>query len=140
MALLVVDVNSVFSALIKKGRTFEVFEANKVFKTFEFIAPEFFFFELGKRLDRLLLQSKLTKEDLASTFSFIKKEIGIIPPSEFLDKLPEAIGLNFKDSPYLALALKLNCPILSGDKELKEQSKVRVLSPSEALTLIYGLG
>jgi predicted nucleic acid-binding protein len=136
---LVVDVNSVFSALIRRGKTFEVFESNKIFNIFEFIAPEFLFSELGKSLDKLLLQSKLTKEELANTFSFIKKAIDIIPSSEFLDKLPEAIELNFKDSPYLALALKLNCSILSGDKELKEQTKVKILSPSEALLLIYGL-
>jgi len=135
--LVVVDANSVFSALTKRGKPFEVFEANKVFNVFEFIAPEFLFLELGKRIDRLLSQSKLTKEELSDTFSFIKKEISLIPPSEFLDKLPEAMELNFKDSPYLALALKLNCPILSGDKGLKEQTKVKILSPSEALSLIY---
>lgn len=137
--LLVVDVNVVFSALVKRGKSFEVFEANRIFKVFEFVAPEFLFSELGKQIDRLLLQTKLTKEELSDVFSFIRREISILPFSEFSDKLSEAMELNFKDSPYLALALKLNCPILSGDKELKEQTKVKVLSPSEALLLIYRL-
>ena len=137
--LLVVDVNVVFSALVNKGKSFEVFESNKIFIVFEFIAPEFLFSELGKRIDKLLSQSKLTKEELSEVFSFIKKEINLIPFSEFSDKLPEAMKLNFKDSPYLALALKLNCPILSGDKGLKEQTKVKILSPSESLSIIYGL-
>lgn len=136
--LLVVDVNVVFSALVNKGKSFEVFEANNIFNVFGFIAPEFLFSELGKRIDKLLSQSKLTKEELSEVFSFIKKEINLIPFSEFSDKLPEAIKLNFKDSPYLALALKLNCPILSGDKGLKEQTKIKILSPSEALLIIYG--
>jgi len=135
--LLVVDVNVVFSALVKRGIPFEVFESNKVFAVFEFIAPEFLFSELDQKEGKLLSETKLTKEDLSSVLSFIKGEISIIPSSEFLDKLPEAIELNSKDSPYLALALKLNCPILSGDKGLKEQTKVKVLSPSEALSLIY---
>lgn len=139
MSLLVVDGNVVFSALIRAGKPLEVFLANNIFNVFELVAPEFLFSELGKKLDKLLLHTKLTKEELSVIFSFLKREVNIIPPSEFLAKLPEAIKLNFKDSPYLALALKLNCPILSGDKELKEQSKVKILSPSEALSLIYGL-
>ncbi|MBI2647260.1 hypothetical protein HYW99_02180 [Candidatus Woesearchaeota archaeon] len=137
--LLVVDANSVFSALVRRGKPFEVFESNKVFNVFEFVAPEFLFFELGKRLDKLLSQSKLTKEELSTIFSFVKGEINLIPSSEFLDKMLEAMELNFKDAPYLALALKLNCSILSGDKKLKEQTKVEVLSPSEALSLLYRL-
>src|SRR3989338_237880 len=137
--LLVVDVNAVFSALVKRGKPFEVFEANKVFAVFEFIAPEFLFSEFDKRVNKLLSQTKLTKEELLDTLSFIRREISIIPSSEFLDKMPEAIELNFKDSPYLALALKLNCPILSGDKKLKRQNKVKIIPPSEALSKIYSL-
>ncbi len=71
--LLVVDLNTVFSALIKKGKPFEVFEANKIFKTFEFVAPEFLFSEIGKRMDKLLSQSKLTKDELSEIFSFTRK-------------------------------------------------------------------
>ena len=137
--LLVVDSNAVFSALIRKGKPFEVFEANKIFKVFEFVAPEFLFSEIGKRMDKLLSQSKLTKDELSEIFSFIKKEINFISFSEFSDKMQEAVKLNFKDSPYLALALKLNCSILSWDKKLKEQTKVNILSPSEALSIIYEL-
>ena len=136
--LLVVDANSVFSALIRRGKPFEVFEANKMFKTFEFVAPEFLFFEIGKKMDKILLHTSLSNEELSEVFSFIKGEINLVSFSEFSDMIPEAIALNFKDSPYLALALKLNCPILSGDKGLKEQARVKVLSPSEALVMLYG--
>lgn len=136
--LIVVDFNVVFSALIGKGKSLEVFEANKIFDIFEFIAPEYIFSEFDRKFGKLLSQTKLTREELTEAFSFIKRNIKIIPSSEFLDKLPEAMELNLKDSPYLALALKLNCPILSGDKGLKEQTKVRILSPSEVLTRIYG--
>lgn len=41
--LLVVDANAVFSALVRRGKPFEVFEANKIFKVFELVAPEFLF-------------------------------------------------------------------------------------------------
>ena len=134
--LLVVDVNVVFSALTTKGNSLKVFEANKTFEKFEFIAPEFLFSEIGKRMDKLLLNSKLTKEELSEVFSFIKKQIDPIPASEFIDKLSEARELNTKDSPYLALALKSGCAIFSGDKGLKKQDKVKIFSPRELLDIL----
>ena len=131
--LIVVDANVVFSALLNKGLPFEVFRSNKLFKKFEFITPEFLFTEIGKRLDKIEKQSKLSKEEISDIFSLIKKQISIIPLSEFSDKQEEAKLINFKDSPYLALALKYNCPVFSGDKKLKEQNKVQVLSPREII-------
>ena len=136
--LVVVDANVIFSALVKKGNQFKVFETNKIFKKFEFIAPDFLFTELGEKLDKLLLQSSLTKEELSEVFSFIKKQIDFVSFSGFSDKLKEAEDINFKDSPYLALALKLNCPIFSGDKALKEQTKVKVLNARDLLERFRG--
>ena len=34
-----------------------------------------------------------------------------------------------------ALALKLNCPVFSGDKGLKKQTKVKIISPRELLDI-----
>ncbi len=134
--LVVVDVNVVLSALIKEGNCFEIFEANKISDRFEFIAPEFLLYELNNKKERLLSETNLSKEKLSEVLSFIKKQIAFIPSSDFIDKLPEASDINFKDSPYLALAIKFNCPILSGDKRLKEQTKVKILSPREALNIL----
>ena len=134
--LLVIDVNVVFSSLIRKGNPFKVFEANNVIKRFEFVAPEFLFTEIKNRFDKILEETELSKEELSEIISFIKEQVEFIPSSEFLDKLPEAIKINFKDSPYLALALKLDCPIFSGDKKLKEQSLVKVLPPRQLLDML----
>lgn len=137
---LVVDFNVVFSALVnKKGNPSRVFEANRELKQFEFASPEFLLLEVGNRMGKLLLKSGLTKEEMSEALSIIKQDIRIVPFSDFADRLPEAIELNFKDSPYIALALKLDCPIFSGDKGLKEQSKIKVLSPRELLSKM-GLG
>jgi len=38
--------------------------------------------------------------------------------------------------PYLALALKFECPIFSGDRTLKRLTPVKVLSPREVLKLL----
>ncbi len=135
----VIDVNIVFSALITKGSSREVFKANKAVGTFEFFAPDFLFLELGRRLDKLVLQTSLENAELAKAFSLIKSAITVIPLDEFVELLAEAKALNEKDAPYLALAMKLDCPIISGDKELKEQRLVKVLSPAQALDIIHGI-
>ena len=84
------------------------------------ISPEFVFEELAKNEERIKKFGKIN-------------ELGFA----FSDKMLEAMQLNFKDFPYLALALKLSCPIFSWDKGLKQQSRVKLLSPAEALSLIY---
>jgi len=68
----VVDTNAVFSALHVKGKPFDVFILNKMVGLFKFIAPEFLFFEIGRRMDKLLAKSKLSKEEISYFFSFLK--------------------------------------------------------------------
>ena len=66
--LVVVDANTVFSALLSKGRTFDVFLANNIFERFEFIAPEFLLIE--ERLAELKLEkSKAFRKLLLSVFN-----------------------------------------------------------------------
>ena len=43
------------------------------YKFFDFVAPEFVFFELGKRMDKLLLKTKLSKEEIAEILGFLKE-------------------------------------------------------------------
>jgi predicted nucleic acid-binding protein len=38
-----------------------------------------------------------------------------------------------KDTHYVALALKLNCPIWSNDTDLKKQNKVKIYNTKELL-------
>lgn len=132
--LLVIDANVVISSLINKGTTFTVFKYNASIKHCEFIAPEFLLSEIN--MEKIQSLTKLSKEDIEKTFSLITEQIEFIPFSKFSDKLPAAMNINFKDSPYLALALTYKCPIFSGDKGLKRQTKVEVFSPRELLDLL----
>ena len=138
--LVVVDTNTVFSSLHMKGKPFEVFTVNKVVGLFEFIAPEFLFLEIGKRMDKLLAKSKLSKEEISEIFSFLKKEIAFVSSDKFEDKVEEAKqnSPHFKDVSFVALSLKLDCKILSGDKGLKKALPDRVITPSEALDILLG--
>ncbi len=133
---LVVDFNAVFSALVAKGIALEVFIRNDGLKKFSFISPEFILDETSGHKTKLLSLTKLSDEEFNKFLSMIKSQITIVPSSEFTDKLPEAIELNKKDSPYLALALKKNCPIFSGDGGLKSLSAVKVFTPRDLLNLL----
>ena len=70
--------------------------------------------------------------------ALFRRRITTIPLEEIRPFLKIAINISpdIKDVPYLALALKLNIPIWSNDKELKEKQKhVRVYSTPELLNL-----
>ena len=137
--MLVVDANVIISCLLKKAGTFDVFLLNSMLKKFELVAPEFLMIEVGKHKEELLKETKLPKDEFDEVMEFLVEEITFVPTSQFLEFLPKAKGLlseHSKDVPYLALALKLNCPIFSGDKTLKRLSPVKVLSPREVLKLL----
>ena len=137
--LLVVDFNVVFSALVNNGIPYKVFRANALLSVFDFVAPIFFKEELTRRWSRIVSFSKLPDDEFSLLLNSILDQIIFVPDSLLLPYLEESKKLNLKDAPYLALAISLDCSVMSGDKELKTQSRVKVLSPSEVLALIYKL-
>ena len=132
---LVVDANIVLSALLTKGKSFDIFIMNKLIKKYEFIAPEFLFFEIGKNFDEIVKRSKLSSEELAKVFKFIKDEIEFIPFKEFNKQADKASSLapHEKDVQYFALALAFNCGIWSEEKAFKHQSEVKVFSTKDLM-------
>lgn len=132
---LVVDANIVLSALLTKGRSFDIFVMNKLYKRYEFIAPEFLFFEIGKNFDETVKRSKLSSEEVAKVLKFIKDEIEFIPFKEFNEQADKASSLapHEKDVQYFALALAFNCGIWSEEKAFKQQSQVKVFSTKELM-------
>ncbi len=136
--LVVVDANAIFSALLSKGRTFEVFLANNLLKRLDFIAPEFLFLEIGKHFDEILERSSLSSEELARVFGFIKEEIEFVPFDELVQYATEAgtLAPHAKDVQYFALALAYDAAIWSNEKAFKKQSKVQIYATAELLTLI----
>ena len=133
----VVDVNVIFSSLLTKGDSLKVFELNFVFDRLDFFAPEFLLIELEKHREEFLNRSKLSREEFDEVLEFILEQITLIPNSEFSEYLPKAEKLSsthLKDVQYVALSLKLNCYIFSGDKSLKKLAGVEVLNPKELLS------
>jgi predicted nucleic acid-binding protein len=90
----------------------------------------------------MLLYLHCLEEVFHLKYLHLFEEINIVPAEEFKEFVPKAekmLSGHIKDVPYLALALKLECPIFSGDKVLKRLSPVRVFSPRELLDSLLGL-
>jgi|SRR3989338_1547973 len=136
--LVVVDANRFLSALLSKGKVFSVFSLNNVVNELEFISPEFLFFEIGKNLDVIVERSKLTSEELADVFRFIKGEIDFIPFSDFniFKDEAEKLAPHDKDVQYFSLALASDAVIWSDEVAFKKQSKVKVFNTDDIIDLL----
>lgn len=120
--LLVVDANIVFSALVKGGKTLDLFLLNKRVKTFEFVAPEYFLVEVEKHVNEIAEKTKLSVDELEKLFGLLEKA--------------EQVSPDLDDVQYSALALKLSSAIWSNDKALKQQAVVKVFSTEELLNYV----
>lgn len=130
----VIDGNILFAALIKKGVT----EKLLVKYGFTFYAPEFLFTEFEKYKSELLTKSHRTEIEFLYLASVFQRRIILIPLDEFSDFLDEAekISPDSKDTSYIALAMKMNVPLWSNDRQLKEKLKrIKVYSTKELLEL-----
>ncbi len=72
------------------------------------------------------------------------RNIVLVPKEIYSSKLNEAIeimkDIDEKDSPFIALAITLNCAIWSNDKDFKKQKKVKVYSTSELAKRVMNFG
>ena len=127
----VVDANVIISLLIAKGSKHKLFFSNKFIP----VSPDWILFEISKYWDDISEKSKLSKNDLRSELFAIRMQMKTFSFSEIKEFLKEGftISPDPDDSEYFALALKLNCPIWSEDKLIKQQDKVEVLNTKELL-------
>lgn len=105
----------------------------------ELYSPEFALKELDKHKFEILEKTKLTPNDFEELKRRLQKVVIFIPSSKYIRSIPEALALlpkHPKDVDFLALALELNAAIVSKDKELKKQSKVRIFNESEFSKLL----
>jgi predicted nucleic acid-binding protein len=122
--LIIPDANAILSALIKKGKAFDLFEWNDFREELKFIAPENLSSEIKRNLPEIKSRSKLSKSEFEDVFNKIESQIEFIPMSKFSDFISEAMKLSPpNDFPYVALSLFLKSKrqdpiILSNDKEL----------------------
>ncbi len=129
----VVDANILFAVLIKDS-----FSCNLLFSgKFNLFTPEYIFTEFEKYKEEILEKTERTTEDFFRLINILKRRIILVPLEELTEFVKEAenISPDPKDVVYFSLALKLNCPIWSNDKKLKEQDRIKVYPTHELVKL-----
>lgn len=131
---IVVDANILVSALLKDSITRRTLLSRK---RQELFAPEFIKEEVFKYSEEFAKRLKVEKKSVEETLAllFETSKIMIMPTKEYPEFLPKALQISpdKNDAPYLALALRLDCPIWSQDKALKKQSFIKVFNTTELL-------
>ena len=131
----VIDANVLFRALISSGEIVKML-FNSELKIF---APEVLGNEFLNNKNEILSKSKLSEIEFDALASLLLEKIIFVPLDEYKEFLPKAkslLGKHTKDFPYLALALKFNCPLWSEEKLLKRQSVVKILNTKELFELL----
>jgi predicted nucleic acid-binding protein len=128
---LVIDANILFAALVAKGKTAELLFKHKLY------APMFILDEFRKYEQYLKKKTKRTDEDFEHLLGVFERNIIFVSKDELMMfiKNAEVLSSDKKDAVYLALALKLEIPLWSNDKELKLQEMVKVYSTKELMVL-----
>ncbi len=131
---LVVDANTLFSALIKISTTSDLIVDNSL----TLYSVEFLFTEFEKYKDLIKEKTERTDEEFKRFMEIIERRIKLIPYEEFEPFMEEAekICPDHKDIQYFALALKLKCGIWSNDKKLKTQYKIKIYSTEDILKFL----
>ena len=123
---LVLDTNSLFSFFWKGS-----FIRKLLAKEHALYSLHFALEELNKHKQEILKKAKLSSSNFNELIAELKDLIKFIPFSEYSNRITEAYNLlpkHAKDIDFLALALKLNAAILSNDKELLNQSKIKMFN------------
>jgi len=118
----VVDTNLLFSALIPRASKIREYLLKP---DVTFYAPNFLITEIYAHKEKLLLLSKLTEDEFYLFFDGLIERIKFLPIS-FISKESKQKAyelckdIDVKDTPFVALAIQLNLPLWTGDKQLKQ--------------------
>ncbi len=128
---IVLDNNIFFSLMNPNSIASYIFFSLEV----EFFIPEYVKFEFTKYKKLCLFKSRLSEHEFELRQEEIEDKITFIKLLEYEDFLKDSLKVlsDPKDSPYLALALKLNSLIWSNDQHFKEQSLIKVYTTGELI-------
>jgi len=132
---LVIDTNSIISALIKNGISRRII----VSPIIRFITPDYTIQEISKYEKLICKKAKLNHDEFKLLLNLIFEHITIIPKEDYEDLLHRAKNLieDIDDVPFIALCLASNADgIWSDDAHFKTQKEVIIFRTKE-LALIF---
>ncbi len=138
----VVDSNILFNFFWKNSTFRKICERREL----EFFSPEYALEEIKKYKEEITKKAKISEKEFNNIRLDLINRINFTPlesyVSEFnnIKKLAEKFGEKsneiLKDVDFIALALKLNMPLLTHDKLLKEQNEIQILTIKEFIEII----
>ena len=133
----VINTNIVISALVKKSYTYKLITSGLL----RLYAPKIMIDEILEHIDEISERSGLTKIEVLFFLNILLEYIIVVDESVYADRIEDAYKIckkfDEKDTPFVALAMKLKIPIWSNDKGLKEkQDAVEVLTTLEISSLL----
>ncbi len=130
---LVIDANILFSFFRDNPVRFIIINASLI--KLQLFSPAHVLEELNKNIQDLVKYTKLSSLEISSIIEELKSVISIMPSQEYNEFGSEAKKLSphksGKDTPYFALALKLNCAIWSNEPAFKKQSRIKIFNTKE---------
>ena len=129
----VVDTNVLFTFFWEGSFTRKLLVKQEL----DLFSPEFALDEINSHCDEILKKTGISLEE----FKRLRRELAIlvefIPLEEYSSFMKEALAIPDPDDiDFTALALKRDCPLWSNDKELKQQTVVKVFSTSDLISLL----
>jgi len=128
---LVVDSNVLFTFFWKNSVARELFLCQDI----ELFSPEFALHEIDKYHDEIMRKAKLSPHEFNKQKHELSVYIEFIPVKEYSSffKQSSEITPDKDDVDFIALSLKLACPIWSNDHVLKNQKHFKVLTTKEVI-------
>ena len=129
----VVDSNVLFTFFWKNSAAKELF----LNQDLELFAPEFALQEIDKYHDEIMRKAKLSPNEFNKQKHELSIYIEFIPLKEYSSFFRHAseITPDKDDVDFVALSLKLVCPIWSNDLVLKNQKQFKVLTTKEVIEM-----
>ena len=101
----------------------------------ELFTPEYAIGELKNNESDVMKYGKINSEQFNNMLSSLVKFIRIIPKESFKKQESQAKELiHEKDTPFFALAIKLNCPIWSNEPAFKSQNEIKIFNTRELMS------
>jgi predicted nucleic acid-binding protein len=118
---------------------------NPILTYYDFYSPDFVFEEIDKYKPTILEKTKLNIDEFQRFTFFIFNQVSVIPriviSDEAIDKATELIrDIDIKDLSYVALAIELDCVLITRDNTLikgaKKKGFRKIMSFEDFLTSI----
>ncbi|GIU72402.1 MAG: nucleotide-binding protein [Candidatus Nitrosocaldaceae archaeon] len=112
----IIDTNKLIASMLKDNRVRKLFFNPRL----EFYAPSLLLEEIEKYKDMII--GKVSEELFRYIMDQARDRIVLLDAKEYMKEAELIASFDIYDSPFIALALKLNIPIWSNDKQLIKYS------------------